>query len=113
MTGAGSSGVSVLTRGHGADWHLCARSVASAGTFGEQCAYARLMSDESPLDEAERAALVARLDALLLRPGEVHTEDWEGYAPQHDAPPISLWFFEVAPDDRPNAQLESDDNWSR
>jgi hypothetical protein len=71
------------------------------------------MQDEPTLEGSERAAMLARLDAMLLRPGEVHTDDWEGYVPEHDGPPISLWWFEVAPDDRPNAQLESDDNWSR
>lgn len=65
------------------------------------------------MDEAARAEAIAALDAFLRRPGEIFTDEWEGYAPKHNPPPIGQFWMVGAPDERVNAHLETSDNSAR
>lgn len=56
---------------------------------------------------------LARLEALLRRPGEIFTDEWEGYQLRYNGPGISTSWFFGAPDHRVNVHLEWEDNWSR
>jgi hypothetical protein len=65
------------------------------------------------MDESARAEALAALDAFLRLPGEIFTEEWEGYAPKYNPPGITTSWFVGPPDDRVNAHLETSDNWRR
>lgn len=65
------------------------------------------------MDDSARAEALAALDAFLRRPGEIFTDEWEGYKPKHNPPGITTYWLVVAPDDRVNAHLETADNWHR
>lgn len=56
---------------------------------------------------------LARLEAFLRWPGEIFTDEWEGYQPRYAGPGISTSWFFGAPDERVNVHLEWEDNWSR
>lgn len=65
---------------------------------------------DTPLGDGEA---LARLEAFLRRPGEVFTDEWQGYKVRYDSPRISTSWFFGAPDERVNVHLEWEDTWSQ
>lgn len=59
--------------------------------------------------ESDEEEVFARLADELRLPGEIFTDEWVGYAPRYDGPPIStIWLMSML-DGKPNEALELGD----